>query len=265
MARAQNKGAEGRLPLFFKEPLLVSSNTHGDWKIREGDYSFAADAVSIPLSVGEIMTAGHDYPVLFAGAKAAPVALVGVKDANLFVENGRWASDVYIPAYVRRYPFSTVTVGEDQNVVLMVDAASDRVVKGDAEAAGNSIHHLFVDGKPSDYTKRLMAFCDQFHRDAQNTESFGVALVESGILTDRRAEMSGPDGSDRLSISGFQVVDTKRLMELPDDIVLDWHQKNWLALIHYHLASLGRFAALGRKREERRKGAFAQSDMETAA
>jgi hypothetical protein len=45
-------------------------------------------------------------------------------------------------------------------------------------------------------------------------------------------------------LGGFQVVDQARFTALPDTVVLDWHRKGWLALVHFHLASLERFVDL---------------------
>jgi len=40
------------------------------------------------------------------------------------------------------------------------------------------------------------------------------------------------------------VVDTERFANLDEAVVLDWHRRGWLALVHFHLASLERFGAL---------------------
>ncbi len=242
---APAQGAANRKPLFFQQPVALSSRDHADWRLLSGDLAFAANAVSIPVSVSELMVAGRDYPILFAGDQAAPVALVGLKDQNLFVSGGQWDSHCYIPAYVRRYPFATLALGDEPRILLVVDAASDRLVKdGGSSDQGRP---LFEAGEPSELTKQLMNFCNQFHHDADNTRLFGQALLESGVLVERRAEIAGPDGKGKSAVTGFRLVDARRLAELPDATVLEWHRKGWLALIHYHLASLQRLAELGRR------------------
>ncbi len=48
----------------------------------------------------------------------------------------------------------------------------------------------------------------------------------------------------KLAVAGFQVVDPKRFAELPEEKVITWHRNGWLGLVHFHLASLERFADL---------------------
>lgn len=63
------------------------------------------------------------------------------------------------------------------------------------------------------------------------------------LLIDRRADATLPDGR-KLGLEGFQIVDAEKFAGLADDVVLDWHRKGWLALVHFHLSSLERFSAL---------------------
>jgi hypothetical protein len=60
---------------------------------------------------------------------------------------------------------------------------------------------------------------------------------------ERRADATLPDGR-KLGLGGFKIVDTEKLLALPDEKVLAWHKAGWLALVHGHLASLDRFQAL---------------------
>ena len=62
-------------------------------------------------------------------------------------------------------------------------------------------------------------------------------------MVDRRADAALPNGR-KLSVSGFQVVDPKRFAELSEGKVVTWHRNGWLGLVHFHLASLERFADL---------------------
>ena len=66
---------------------------------------------------------------------------------------------------------------------------------------------------------------------------------KSVLLIDRRADATLPDGR-KLGLDGFQVIDTERFANLDEAVVLDWHRRGWLALVHFHLASLERFGAL---------------------
>lgn len=229
----------GALPLFYRDPQPLSAETHGAWRLKDGDVAFAADTPFAPLVVAEIAAAARDYPVVFsAGESAQPVAVLGLEQRNLFVENGRWADDAYVPAYVRRYPFGFVATVNPDGFILAVDAASDRLMRTGDEGAP-----LFDGDQPSPLTQDAMAFCRAFQGEAEATRAFGEALRAQGLLIDRRADAVLPDGR-KLGLDGFQVIDTERLANLDEAVVVEWHRRGWLALANFHLASLERFNAL---------------------
>jgi len=202
------------LPLFYRDPQPLSSNAHAAWRLRDGDAGFAAEAPYVPIVIGELVAAARSYPVVFA------------------------AGDAYVPAYVRRYPFGFIATVNPDGFALAIDAGSDRVVQSGSEGAS-----LFDDGKPSALTGQALAFCDAFQADAAATRAFAEALKAHDLLIDRRADATLPDGRT-LGLDGFQIVDADRFGGLTDDVVIDWHRKGWLPLVHFHLASLERFQAL---------------------
>jgi len=65
----------------------------------------------MPLSLAEFGPASRDYPIVFVSADEGKtfnaVAVLGLQSMqNLFIlTDGTWDRRVYLPAYVRRYPF----------------------------------------------------------------------------------------------------------------------------------------------------------------
>lgn len=226
------------LPLFYGALEPLSSQSHADWRLKSGDAAFAEGTPFVPIVVGELAAAARSYPVVFAAHSAQPVVVLGLEEQNLFIDNGRWSEDAYVPAYVRRYPFAFIATVNPEGFALAVDSGSDRLAKGEAEGAA-----LFEDGKPSDLTRQALEFCNAFQVDAAATKAFTDALKAQDMLIDRRADATLPDGR-KLGLEGFQVVDAEKVAKLPDGVVLEWHGKGYLALIHYHLASLERFQTL---------------------
>ncbi|WP_260181927.1 SapC family protein [Croceicoccus naphthovorans] len=226
------------MPLFYRDPQPLSSKVHADWRLKDGDADFATEAPYVPIVVGELAAAARCYPVVFAAGDAQPIAVLGLERRNLFVEDGRWALDSYVPAYVRRYPFGFIATTNPDGFALAIDAASDRVVK-----EGDEGIRLFEDGEPAELTKQALAFCDAFRADANATRAFADALKAQGLLIDRRADATLPDGR-KLGLEGFQVVDAEKFSKLPDSVVLDWHNNGYLAWVYFHLASLERFQSL---------------------
>ncbi|RXZ66310.1 SapC family protein [Pelagerythrobacter rhizovicinus] len=237
---APEAGGTGKagLPLFYRDPQPLSSSAHADWRLKSGDASFAAEAAYVPIVAAELTAAARCYPVVFAAGDAQLVAVLGLQRRNLFVKDGQWSLDCYVPAYVRRYPFGFIATGKPDEFVLAVDAASERI-----ERSGGEGTPLFEDGKPAELTRQALAFCDAFQSDARATRAFAEALKAEDLLIDRRVDATLPDGR-KLGLEGFQIVDRERFARLPDEAVKEWHGNGYLAWVHFHLASLDRFSSL---------------------
>ncbi|MEG3086713.1 SapC family protein [Sphingomonas sp. PB4P5] len=226
------------LPLFYRKPEPLSAEAHADWRLLDGDEAFAGGTAFVPILTSEIVAAARDYPIVFTADTTTPIAVLGLEQANLFVQDGQWDDTVYVPAYVRRYPFAFMATREPDGFRLAIDAASPRAVQG-----GEAGTALFDDGKPSALTQQALEFCAAFERDAAVTDAFIAALGEQDILIDRRADATMPDGR-AFGVQGFRIVDREKFAALPDSVVLAWHKAGYLTLIHLHLASLDRFATL---------------------
>lgn len=228
------------LPLFYKDPVLLQFQEHGEVGLTPGgDFCFAREAIAIPLSSGEFTHAMRHFPIVFAmDDQASPIALVAIrKGDNLFIEqDGSWKTGCYVPAYVRRYPFISMEVDEGAQQLLSIDRASDRFVpsvKGHANA-----ERLFdASGNATMAAQTVMAFCHAFHTDYSNTVAFGRALIAAKVLEPFRADFRLPDGTLH-QVNGFYAVNEARFRVLADATVVEWHAKGWLGLVALHLASL---------------------------
>jgi hypothetical protein len=72
------------------------------------NFKFASKINSVPLAVTEFEMACRSYPIVFSsGETVAPVSIVGLREEeNLFLdEESAWLSNIYVPAYIRKYPF----------------------------------------------------------------------------------------------------------------------------------------------------------------
>ncbi|WP_417318339.1 SapC family protein [Erythrobacter aureus] len=225
------------MPLFYRKPELLSAAQHGNLRIRPGDHSFARDTNAVPLAIIEFGAAMRDYPIVFSAGDNYPVAVLGLDHANSFITGDEWEKAAYIPAYIRRYPFVFADCTQD-SFILAIDRAADNVV-----AEGEQGEPLFQNGEPAELVKNVMAFCRDFHDAHAQTGAFVGALAKRGLLVENQADAKLPSGR-AMKLSGFKVVDRQKFEALPDDIVLAWHRKGWLALIHFHLLSLDRFADL---------------------
>lgn len=254
-AAAKTEGAAApALPLFYHKPTLLDSNVHDKTGLSKNNtFAFASGANAIPVNLVEFPQLAHYYPIAFArDAVATPVAVVGVRDnENLFVnDNGEWTPNVYIPAYVRRYPFILSENPDGSALSLCIDDAPGVMVK-DGEK-------FFDDKKqPTQMSKNAMEYCRSYHMAAKQTQLFGQALAESGLLVDRAAELTLA-GGQRISFSGFRIIDEEKFNKLPEKTLVEWRNKGWLAGAYAHLFSGLQWGNVSRMLNER-MGAGAQS------
>lgn len=227
-------------PLFYKRPIALSPALHfGISLVGSGDYGFARATNSIPLNANEFSLAVRHYPIVFtASAPSIPVAVVGSSETrNLFVDRaGRWAEGVYIPAYVRRYPFLFFENPKEKQFVLGVDDAAPLL----KESAQN---RLFLNGKPTPVIERAMAFCSEYQTNIAITRDFCKAVEDEGLLSDKEAVITLADGRQS-RLTGFRVIEEKSFDKLPSKTFLRWRRRGWLHPIYLHLVSIANWAQL---------------------
>jgi len=230
-----NGATQGALPLFYEKPEPLMADRHQALRlVAKPDFRFAAKTNSSPIMASEFLAAGRHYPIVFAGEPLMPMAVLGFERVNLFVdEKGLWQDGrTYIPAYVRRYPF-TFIAGQDV-FILGIDMACERLVSGPADDKASQ--PLFADGKPTGLMEEALRFCGALQADHVATRAFVAALEEQELLTDYHARAQLPGGRN-FDLRGFRVVDSRRFQKIGDNVLADWHKRGWLALVYAHLAS----------------------------
>lgn len=225
--------------LFYQRPEALTPEQHANLRLkREGSFAFAKATNSVAIAASEFAAAMRFYPIVFAAKGPNPLVVLGLEQENLFVdESGQWRVGTYVPAYIRRYPFVFIAHPDGKQFVLGIDRASELL-----EESGEG-RALFESGKPSELTAQALAFCGAFQSDHSFTAEFGAALDEHKLLIDNQAQAKLPGGK-MINLQGFRVVDRQKFAELPDAVIAEWHKKGWLALVHFHLASLDRFSGL---------------------
>lgn len=229
------------LPLFYQQPHAVQSGRHADKSLaRQPDYRFAAQTNSVPLAITELPIASRHFPIVFtAGDVPQPVAVLGLRgQQNMFVDaDGQWQAGTYIPAYIRRYPFIFLENEARTEFTLCIDEAAAALVDG-------RDNPLFdADGKPSQLTNHALAFCRDYQSHYKATAEFAQALAAADLLVENRADITLRDGQ-KLSLSGFKVIDEARFNKLPDETFLEWRAKGWLPFVYCHFLSTGTWTNL---------------------
>jgi len=225
-----------RNPLFYSDPQPLGSDRFGSWRMKGGNAAFTANAMGIPVVLGEFADAARNYAILFAAGEGnGPILLTGISDHNLFVKDGTWEEKTYVPGYVRRYPFALGGIeGDADRLVLAIDAASDFFVKDGTEGIA-----LFENNEPSQFTKDAMGFCESWQRETLNVAEYVKALREKGLLVPQRLDGTLANGR-KFSVDGFEIIDQQKLTDLDAETVVAWHRRGWLSASYLHLISLNR-------------------------
>ena len=240
------------LPLFFKDLVPLSSVDHATWKTRTVESApWLNDQHAVPLTVDEFASAQRNYPIIFSSGEApVPLALMGLNEGvNVFMgEDGRFTEQVYVPAYVRRYPFMLAKLRPDSDdLSVCFDPTAGAI--GDFEE-GDA---LFVDGEPSEATKQILGFCEQFEQAGQRTQAFMQELIANELLMDGEMSVQPDPDKPPFVYRGFQMVNEDKLRELRGDQLRKMNQSGLLPLVYAHLFSMsvmrdvfGRQMALGK-------------------
>lgn len=232
----KNNGAvpANALPMFYTKPAPLDSQKHAKLGMKTNfGLEFTNKINAVPVNLIEMPQICHAYPIAFSpDGNATPVAILGLRDSeNLFVNSkGKWEEGLYVPAYIRRYPFIFSEVPGKEQLSLCVDM-NDKIVNEKAD-------QKFFDDKnePTPLTQNALEFCKSYHAAAQQTLEFSKWLAESGLLIEREAQINVGNKS-RINFSGFRIVDEQKLRDLPADQVAELHKKGWLAFIYAHLFS----------------------------
>ena len=226
------------LPLLYSALEPLNLQQHGNWKIRRLEKSPAmANVHAVPATVEEFPLLQRHYPIVFSvGENPVPLALMGLNEGvNVFLDQDGVLidRDVYVPAYLRRYPFLLARLQPDSDELsLCVDPTAGAV--GDFPEG----EPLFDGDQPSETTKAILQFCEQFETAGQRTGAFMDELRASGLLMEGEVAIQ-PEGAEQPFIyRGFQMVDEEKFRELRGDELRKMNQSGMLGLIFAHLFSL---------------------------
>jgi hypothetical protein len=148
-------------------------------------------------------------------------------------EEGLFDRPVYVPAYVRRYPFLLAKLRPDtEELSLCFDPTSGAV--GEFEEGTP----LFEDGKPSENTQAILKFCENFENAGAQTHAFVEELQKHDLLIDGEVSIQQEGHEQPFIYRGFKMIDEAKVRALRGDTVRKLNQNGILALIHAHLFSL---------------------------
>lgn len=215
--------------LFYKNPVPLDKEKHKNLKIKKlDDLSFAAETNSVPLAGFEFFQCSRHHPVMFVKNSSGdyiPIAVLSLtsKGHNL---GARW-DDVYVPSFVRRYPF----VLEEKNGLVMIDSESENLQEEEGDP-------LFKeDGEPAEALQNIMRFLESVDRGYKQTQEYIKALLAKDLLQPCKGVIKFTDTA--MKLEHLYVVEEKAFTEaLSEEEIVDWFKKGWLAWTYAHIHSI---------------------------
>ena len=206
--------------------------------------AFASEVNSVPVAGFEFFLASRNFPIMFvknAKDEYLPIALLSFHEKGH--DLGEDWKDVYVPAFVRRYPFA---LGNDGVVVFDADAPHMQDEKGDA---------LFDDaGEATDTLKEIVKFLQQADAGYKATSAFSQALVAKELLEPFKGQVRFTNTTVKLE--HLYVINEKKLHEsLNEAEVFEWFNKGWIAWSHAHLHSLSSLKDVAKRAGNKPKAA----------
>jgi len=253
--------------IFYEHPVPLNRTEHKDLRLKSApSMKFAMNTHSVPLTGAEFGQAARDLMIVFAGtdaANAGPIALLGLRqNENLYVdESGQWASNTYIPAFVRRYPFvlgekPPGQEGGDFTVFLDEGYAGFNATDG---------QRLFnEDGTDSELLTNAVGFLSEFQQNIERTKSFMRQLVKHELLEPRNVQLrkGSDESSPGITLNGLFVISEEKLRALDEKVTHELLREGVLAWAYAHMLSLNNIDRLAQRLDARER-AEAQASTAT--
>ena len=245
--------ANAALPLLYRGLEPLNSGQHSKMKLKRGQTIPEVGRIhAIPVTIDEFIPAQRNYPIIFSASEnPVPLALMGLNEGvNTFIDEEGTPIDqgAYMPAYLRRYPFLLAKLRPDSDELsLCFDPTGGGITEDGDEA-------LFEGDQPSELTRNILTFCEQFETAGQRTHAFMEEVLKLDLLMEGEVSIQ-PDGVEQPFLyRGFRMIDEEKLRNMRGDELRRLNQNGILSLLFCHLFSLGLIRDLFYRQVQQGKG-----------
>ena len=199
----------------------------------------------MPVSYIEFAPAARNFPIVFAsndqGKSYAAVAVLGLAQTeNLFVRNGAWEQGVYVPAYVRRYPFCMArvtldTAAQAEPPDLRREVVPLRQRREDVRRRGQA--HAALDARSS-------SCCASTRPTSSARRELCAILADYDLFEPFTMQATPATGAAPINLAGMFRVQESKLEHLNAAQHKNLFKKGIVGRIYAHLLSLENFGHL---------------------
>ena len=215
---------------MFQSAQVLDKNQHAELRFQPAtDFAFARSLTSAPLAPLEIAEAAEYYPILFTpSGMLNPLAVLGLRERNVFLNDKNQWLDTYVPVHVRRYPFILGRVGETDEYLLAadLDAPQFNPTEGDK---------VFVDSHINPHFNQVVELLNSYERNLREGRAVMSELETTGVLVAK--DLNFREGNEVHLIGGFRVVDREKVMALDNATLARWVRNGLMSMLELHWAS----------------------------
>jgi len=156
------------------------------------------------------------------------------------IDRGPW--EELPPMEERKGKYNHLAVAEDEegNYAVCVDSRAPHLSTDEGQP-------LYTEeGEPSDVLSRAMEFLKRYQQEMTDTERLFTSLQGRDLFSEKVLTV-GRGEQQQAAIRGFRAVDTDRLAEMEDSVLVDWVRRGIMGLVYAHLHSLDNVRELARR------------------
>jgi len=240
----------------------VKKDKHQNLKVStKRNLAHAANQHIVPVNAHEFSQAATSYPVVFikdpdTGGFRSVIMLGLEAGENLFYKNEIWNA-LYVPQSVGMVPFGLGLDPEKEKTLTTCIDLDSPFVGEDKEQA------LFDEkGEHTDFFKSVEDSLGRLYNHEVASEQFTKLMLENDLLQELELQMAFVNG-EKKKLVGIFTINEKKLSELTDEQVIDFHKRGLFVPIYSMLGSIGQINRLIQLRNEHSESKISGIQIQT--
>jgi hypothetical protein len=199
-----------------------------------------------PITAREYAKAANSYPIFLVKQPEADryrsIIMLGLESGeNLFYKEENW-SGTYLPQGVSMMPFGLgIDPDKEKTLTTYIDVENEYV----GEDKENALFD--AEGNDTEFYKNVQNSLGRLYENETMTEKFMEELEANHLLQELELHINFSEGENK-KLVGLFGIDEKKLQELSDTTVLDFHKRGLFIPIHAMLGSIGQINRLAQLR-----------------
>jgi len=223
---------------MYKNIEVLDKQKHKDLKFDDIlDIEVAKNIGIVPIGVDEILDISSIAPIIINGGENSEfVAFTGLSNVVNIYNN----ESLYIPKFVKSYPFFNIVV-KDENNNLNTLVAIDNNENYVGKDKKNSI--LAKDKELEEIASKKIALVRELNRQRDISKKVVQELKDKNLLLKKDFRI-GIEDKEKIILEEFYIVNRDELLKQDDATLATWAKKGWMGIIDAHVKSLANFQKL---------------------